>query len=235
MTNTVNRYNNEYTRDKALFIISIMIKFNLCFEKNEKLFIPSLLNSSLTIRLEDSYLDWYKFIIRYRYLPAIVFQKFIVMHYEDIFQNMVWNSGAMLVIEETKVIILRTTNEINVYISDENKQKRRDCLTIVRNTFRYIHCEMKFEENSIEELILLKELGRTAVYPYNDLKILLEMNVKTVPIPKLKKVYSVRDILGEYENIVSKEVTTMSFYINNGNAGTMGDKAHSEQNHEHCI
>ena len=96
----------EYPRDRHLFIMDMMRKFELCFDfegfTDQRFLIPDLLSK------EELYTgEWHDalaFQYHYNVLPGSVISRFIVRMHPYIHQSTCWRSGVMLAYEGNKAL-----------------------------------------------------------------------------------------------------------------------------------
>ena len=130
----------EYPRDKRLFIIDMMRKFELCFDiESEKTFlVPDLLPKDEPYTGDWS--DTLGFQFHYNVLPSSIITRFIVRMQAFIHQATAWRSGAVLINEKNSALVKADYEErsISILINGE-KNTRRDFLAMIRGAFQGIH------------------------------------------------------------------------------------------------
>jgi internalin A len=132
----------KYPKEKHLFIIDMMRKFELCFttegKLNEKFLIPDLLTK------QEPYTgDWARslsFQYHYYVLPGSVFSRFMVRISDLIYQDTFWRNGVVLAFEKNKALVKADKEEkiIFVWIGGPTAT-RRNLLEIIRREFDYVH------------------------------------------------------------------------------------------------
>ena len=135
----------EYPRDKRLFILDMMKKFELCYDMNDYRFlVPDLLPK------DEPYTgNWYEalaFQYHYNILPSSIITRFIVRMNTFVYKT-VWRSGVVLrsgseVLRGrgNTALVKADTEDRKIYIwvsGDENT--RRDFLSAIRAEFDSIH------------------------------------------------------------------------------------------------
>ena len=133
---------SEYPRDKHLFIIDMMRKFELCFafESDQRFLIPDLLSK------EERYTgEWdgaLTFQYHYDVLPGSIISRFIVRMHPSIHKNTYWRSGVVLEdkVSGNKALVKadREDKKIFIWVSG-SEQTRRTFLGAIRSNFDYIH------------------------------------------------------------------------------------------------
>lgn len=129
----------EYPRDKRLFIVDMMRRFELCYdiEPNEKFLVPDLLPK------DEPYTgDWSSalaFQYHYPVLPTSIISRFIVRMNPFIYRT-VWRSGVVLKNEWNTALVKADTEERKIYIwVSGDEPTRRDFLSAIRTQFAAIH------------------------------------------------------------------------------------------------
>lgn len=129
----------EYPRDKRLFIVDMMKKFELCYdiEPDKSFLIPDLLPK------DELYTgEWYEalaFQIHYSVLPSSIITRFIVRMNAFIHKT-VWRSGVVLISGGNTALVKADTEDRKIYIwISGNENTRRDFLSAIRMDFDAIH------------------------------------------------------------------------------------------------
>ncbi len=141
-----------YPPDQYGFILSLMKKFELCYELNgHTVLLPALLE----IQQPDFDFDdesALKFIIDYDFLPPSVMPRFIVKMNMDIKGDLRWRTGVVL---ESKAFsataVVKSDNEarkISIYV---NGAQKRDYFAVILQNFREIN-------NSFEKLKAIEKI-----------------------------------------------------------------------------
>ncbi len=129
----------EYPKDKRLFIVDMMKKFELCYdiEPDKSFLIPDLLPKDEPFTGEwDGALA---FQYHYNVLPSSIITRFIVRMNAFIHKT-VWRSGVVLKSGGNTALVKADVEDRKIYISvcgDENT--RRDFLSAIRMEFEAIH------------------------------------------------------------------------------------------------
>lgn len=129
----------EYPKNKRLFIVDLMRKFELCYdiEPNQTFLIPDLLpkNEPYTGEWKDALTFQY----HYDFLPSSIISRFIVRMSAFIHQT-VWRSGVVLKHKGNIALVKADSEERKFFIwvsGDENT--RRDFLSVIRAEIASIH------------------------------------------------------------------------------------------------
>lgn len=133
-----------YPRNKHLFIIDMMRKFELCFDfegkTNEKFLIPDLLQKD-----EPDTGDWSNslaFEYHYDVLPSSVISRFIVRMHPFISRSTYWRNGVVLVSDNNKnrALVKADSEDRKIFVKIAGqKHTQRQFLEIIRVEFRAIH------------------------------------------------------------------------------------------------
>jgi internalin A len=132
----------EYPRDKHLFIMDMMRKFELCFDfegfADRRFLIPDLLAK------EEPYTgDWgdaLAFQYHYNVLPGSIISRFIVRMHPYVHKSTYWRSGVVLAYNGSKALVKadREDKKIFIWVSGPERA-RRTFLAITRAEFDAIH------------------------------------------------------------------------------------------------
>ncbi len=134
----------EYPRDKHLFIMDMMRKFELCFDfegfYDEKFLIPDLLSKEKPYTGEWD--DALAFQYHYDVLPGSIISRFIVRMHPSICEETYWRSGVVLEDRDSgnKALVKADREDKKVFIRVSGRdQTRRAFLGVIRSNFDYIH------------------------------------------------------------------------------------------------
>ncbi len=154
----------EYPRDKRLFIVDMMKKFELCYDIDpDRIFlVPDLLPKNKPYLGE--WHDALTFRYHYNVLPSSIISRFIVRMNEFI-DKPVWRSGVILKNRHNRSLVEADYEDrtISIFV-DGPVNTRRDFLSFIRGTLEAIH-------KSIARI----EVSATVPYPgYNNLMLAYE-------------------------------------------------------------
>jgi len=132
----------EYPKNKHLFIMDMMRKFELCFDfegfTDRKFLVPDLL-----VKEEPYTGDWHDalaFQYHYKVLPGSIISRFIVRMHPYIHKSTYWRSGVMLEYEGNRALAKADREEKKIFIwVGGTERTRRTFLAIIRSQFDYIH------------------------------------------------------------------------------------------------
>ncbi len=129
----------EYPRDKRLFIMDMMKKFELCYDivPDKTFLVPDLLPKDEPFTGEwDGALA---FQYHYPILPSSIITRFIVRMSDSIHKT-VWRSGVVLKNGGNTALVKADTEEKKIYIWVNGMENtRRDFLSAIRSQFESIH------------------------------------------------------------------------------------------------
>jgi len=129
----------EYPRDKRLFIVDMMKKFELCYdiEPDKSFLIPDLLPKDEPFTGEwDGALA---FQVHYNVLPTSIISRFIV-RMNPFVHKTVWRSGVVLKSGGNTALVRADTEDRKIYIwINGDEPTRRDFLSAIRMEFDAIH------------------------------------------------------------------------------------------------
>jgi hypothetical protein len=194
----------NYPPDQYGFFLSLMMKFELCYELDEStMLLPGLLEIQEP-NFEFDYEGTLKFVIDYDFLPFSVMPRFIVKMNKDIKNNLCWRTGVVL---ENKSFnssaVVRADYEakkIKIYVKGE---QRRDYFAVILQKFREIN--ISFIKLKATERIPLPDNPKVTV-SYKHL-IKLEMKGDEMYMPEGSDYdYRVSDLLGTVINRSSERM-----------------------------
>jgi internalin A len=129
----------EYPKEKRLFIVDVMKKFELCYdiEPDKSFLIPDLLPKDEPFTGEwDGALS---FQIHYNVLPSSIISRFIVRMNTFVYKT-VWRSGVVLKNGGNTALVKADTEDRKIYIwVNGDKTTRCDFLSAIRTEFDAIH------------------------------------------------------------------------------------------------
>jgi internalin A len=139
-----------YPRDKRLFIVDMMKKFELCYEmpygydiEADKTFlVPDLLPKDEPAELKFNGVPAFEY--AYPVLPSSVITRFIVRMNQKIDDGFVWRTGVVLKIGENKALVKADIEDRKITIAiDGLEHTRRDALSAIRYELGEIHNSIK--------------------------------------------------------------------------------------------
>ena len=190
----------EYPRDRQLFVVDMMRKFELCFDleggSNPTFLIPDLLSK------EEPYTgeEWHEalaFQYHYPVLPSSIVSRFIVRTNQLVHQRTYWRNGVVLAYEENRALVKadREEKKISIWVSGP-QTSRRNLLAIIRSHFHHIHQTLASIE--VAEKVPLPERPEILL-DYQDLLTLERMGEAKYLVPKLQARVSVQQLLDGIE------------------------------------
>lgn len=191
----------RYPKEKHLFIVDIMRKFELCFAFDgvmKTFLIPDMLPKEEPYTGEWPTQQCLGFQYHYNVLPSSVMSRFIVRLHQLIYQNTYWRNGVVLKRGQNKALIKADLEErkIFIYISGQ-AQTRREFLAIIRIEFDHIHRTISKLE--AKEKIPLPEQPHI-VTDFQHLLTLEEINKSTFVPEGLNKEINVKQLLNGIEH-----------------------------------
>ena len=220
----------EYPRDKHIFIVDMMRKFELCYPfagQAHTYLVPDLLPK------EERYTgEWdgaLAFQVHYNVLPGSIISRFIVRMHRTIHQNTVWRTGVLLASEENHALVKADYAADKITISVRGPAYgRRELLTRMREQLDGIH-------HTIQGLQTAEKIplpGRPELPPvdYRHLRNLERAGIDTWIPEGLIKPFSVRQLLDGVESSRAHRDRDAKYNINvyGGQVGAIGDDAEIE-------
>ncbi|HLO28296.1 MAG TPA: COR domain-containing protein [Anaerolineales bacterium] len=133
-----------YQRDKRLFIVDMMKKFELCYdiEADKTFLVPDLLPKDEPAELKFNGIPAFEY--AYPVLPSSVITRFIVRMNQHLHENSVWRTGALLKIGKNNVLVKADIEDRKITIAiDGLEHTRRDALSAIRYELDEIHNSIK--------------------------------------------------------------------------------------------
>ena len=134
----------KYPSEHRMFIVDMMLKFELCFDcggsPDQRFLIPDLLSK------EEPYTGKWNNTLTFQYhydvLPGSIISRFIVRMHPSICEKTYWRSGVVLGDKgsgnKARVKADREDKKIFIWVSG-SEQTRRTFLGVIRSNFDYIH------------------------------------------------------------------------------------------------
>ena len=130
---------NDYPKDKHLELLSLMMCFNLCYKiENTQIYIaPQLLNIQKP-KFKFPKEKIFQFQYHYSFMPKGIITRFIVKMHRKIKENLVWQNGVVLQLENTQSLITEHLFErkMKIQLSGVNS---KEFLFFIRDTLKSIH------------------------------------------------------------------------------------------------
>ncbi|MCP4106716.1 MAG: GTP-binding protein [Desulfobacteraceae bacterium] len=223
-----------YHPEKYQYIISLMLKFELCYEVDkDAVLVPDLLEVPEPVFDFDDE-NALKFIFEYDFLPKSVMPRFIVKQHRDIKNNLRWRTGVVL--EDKNFSAAATVKadirDRKIFIHVTGDQKR-DYFSVIRKTFKDIHSS--FEKLDVKEQIPLPDNPHITV-EYEELVGYELMNEDQYKVGKLRKTYSVSKLLNgieKKEERIREQVISVHYHEHGnfeGNSEKEGNRMEEPKN-----
>jgi small GTP-binding protein len=195
---------SRYPQHTHQRLIDVMRHFELCFEFTDRpghYLIPRHLHDN---EPDSPWDDADSLKLQYHYpetLPDAVISRFIVRMNRYIYNQNYWKNGVFLQSHENQAKIKADLVDRKIFISViGRKQTCRAFLAIIRSAFDAINSNYKIE---IERKIPVPGISDVLV-SYQDLLDLEEMGEPQITIPRLRKKFSVRELLDGVEDLSSR-------------------------------
>ena len=133
-----------YPRDKRLFIVDMMKKFELCYdiEPDKTFLVPDLLPKDEPAELKFNGVPAFEY--AYPVLPSSIITRFIVRMNQKIENHFVWRTGVVLKIGENLALVKADIEDRKITIAiDGVEHTRRDALSAIRYQLDEIHGSIK--------------------------------------------------------------------------------------------
>ena len=189
----------RYPLDKRRYIVEMMAKFELGFERNERgdWLIPELLAPEEPEDTGD-FTDALRFEYHYDFLPASVLPRFIVRTH-TFRQTYFWRDGVVLEDGGNQARVRADIDDKKIKIEINGRPNtRRDLLAKIRGHFAHIHDTLQGMD--YEEMIPIPKYPGAKPVPYSFLLEMEEKKIERFPHPGVKDLQSVADLLNGIES-----------------------------------
>ncbi|WKZ39305.1 MAG: COR domain-containing protein [Anaerolineales bacterium] len=139
MLNDILHTEDGYPRDKRLFIVDMMKKFDLCYDIDGSTFlVPDLLPK------DEPYTGEWNGALAFKYaygvLPSSIMSRFIVKMKDFVHQPSTWRSGTILKKDGNTAFVKADFEDKTVSIKVQGSSNtRRDTLSLIRGAFEMLH------------------------------------------------------------------------------------------------
>lgn len=164
----LNRFYN-----KRIELLTLMKKFELCFELSKDTFlVPQLLQvDEIEHNWTDSK-DSLNYYFQYKFMPKGILTRLIVKRNNDIFNSIYWRYGVILEYSNTKAIIREKYFDRQITINIQGRNKKL-LLEIIKKSIKEIHSD--FHNIEFNEMIpccceTCKESISPYYFSYNELE-----------------------------------------------------------------
>lgn len=201
--------NTLYNAREQHYIISLMKIFKLCYSIDEQtLLVPDLLGVQEPVYVKTiDKKNALKFLYEFDFLPPSLIPRFIVdMNHDIKDKDSQWRTGVVLKNENTGAAAVvkadKEARRIYIYVIGNHKEKR-DYLSVIRHCFKNLI--QSFEKLEVTEKVPLPD-NEKIVIDYEELKGYEEANRDEYFVGKLKKSYSIRQLLDGIESPIRREL-----------------------------
>lgn len=136
---------HDFERDKRPYIVTLMKKFELCFEVEQNVYlIPELLKPE-KIEFDWDYKDNLRFEYHYDFMPAGIMARFIVRTRNLIYDKTFWKNGVIIQRENTRALITtdQYSRKLLIWINGNNASF---LLEIIRKELNDIHQSLNYPD-----------------------------------------------------------------------------------------
>lgn len=210
----IKRVWKEYPTETHIKLVELMRKFELCFKVPNKNFyvIPELLSSQKPNLVKWNYSNNLTIEYQYKFMPAGILTRFIVICHHMINNNLFWKDGAILSYEGAEALVISDllNRKLKIYVSGNN---RLQLLSIVREKISYIHTSLNnppFEEFIPCNCNSCKRSKTPFYFDYKLLKKCLDNDIQEILCEKTLKYINVSNLLGDFEEAGNKNLNNTS-------------------------
>ena len=136
---------DDFERDKRPYIVTLMKKFELCFEVEQNVYlIPELLKPEI-IEFDWDYKNNLRFEYHYDFMPAGIMARFIVRTRNLIYDKTFWKNGVIIQRENTRALITTDlySRKLLIWINGNNASF---LLEIIRKELNDIHQSLNYPD-----------------------------------------------------------------------------------------
>ncbi|WP_312074957.1 COR domain-containing protein [Chryseobacterium sp.] len=205
---------DDFERDKRAYIVTLMKKFELCFEVEQNIFlIPELLKPE-KIDFDWDYLDNLRFEYHYDFMPAGIMARFIVRIRKLIYDKTFWKNGVIIQRESTRALITtdQYSRKLFIWINGNNSSF---LLEVIRKELNDIHQSLNYPDVPEKIPCNCQECAKSMsphLFNYSFVKrIGIENTFKTIPCEVSATGVNVHKLLGLYK-IESQEPDNNPMY-----------------------
>jgi len=213
---------HDYPETQYIQLIELMQRFELCFQipHSQTYIIPELIRANRPEFVWD-YSGNLRFQYQYKFMPAGVLTRFIVLAHHLIDSNLYWKSGCILRLNGSSALIEveHYDSRINIWITGNSKE---NLLSVIRYHIDYIHQNLK--PTTAEEMIpcncaYCESMEQPHFWDYREVLLRLEMNIAQDFCPKAlseaKKLVhvSIKGLLGRSETLDKKISLTEALLV----------------------
>jgi len=202
----------DYPESQYVQLIELMQRFELCFQlpNMQTYIIPELIRANPP-EFEWNFSNNLRFQYQYKFMPAGVLTRLIVLAHHLIDRDLYWKDGCVLRYNGCKARIEAEHYEgrINIWIAGNGKE---NLLSIIRYNFDYIHQNLK--PTTAQEMIpcncvFCSNTEQPHFWEYKDIKMMLEMNIEKDFCPQARKAgqliqVTIKNLFGINENLKPK-------------------------------
>jgi GTPase SAR1 family protein len=198
-----------YPADKHRYIIDLMLKFELCYEVDDRtVLIPDLLPVQEP-GIEFDYDTALAFFVQYDFLPKSVIPRLIVRLHGDILDGLQWRTGVVVAdpVFRARAIIRADEREQRILVSVDGPG-RRSYLAVLRHALSRINAS--FEKLTSIEKVPMPDDPDLAV-SYSHLLRLEERGIRKYMPDGSDKEYDVKKLLGSLfvENKTERDILSV--------------------------
>ena len=188
--------------DKRPYIVTLMKKFELCFEVEKNVFlIPELLKPEI-LDFDWDYIDNLRFEYHYDFMPAGIMARFIVRTRNLIYDKTFWKNGVIIQRENTRALVTtdQYSRKLFIWIHGNNASL---LLEIIRKELNDIHQSLNYPDVPEKIPCICPECNNSMsphLFNYTFVKrIGFENSFKTIPCEISATGVNVHKLLGLYK------------------------------------
>ena len=190
-----------YPPNKYSYLLELMKKFELSYHLNgnsNAVLIPQLLKPEEPEFTFDDSGQVLRFQILYDYLDDSIMPRFIVALHQDIDNRIQWRKGVLLKNSNFKSqAVVRVNYQDRLLTIVVKGEQKRDYFAVIRKALQDIHASFEWKKPPVE-LVPLPDNPEFTV-EYEELIGYEQMGKDDYPVGKLRKVYSVSELLNGIE------------------------------------
>lgn len=192
---------SDFEAEKRPYIVTLMKKFELCFEiQNDKFLIPELLKPE-KVDFDWNYNDNLRFEYHYDFMPAGIMARFIVRLHNLVFDRTYWKNGVIIQRENTRALVTtdQYSRKLLIWIHGDNSSF---LLEIIRKELDDIHQTLNYPDVPEKIPCICPDCSKSTtphLFNYQFVKrIAIENTFKTLPCEVSATGVNVHKLIGLY-------------------------------------
>jgi len=200
-SNVLDAILSEFERDKRIYIVHLMKKFEMCFEVDKDIYLVPELLAPERREFDWNYEDNLRFEYHYDFMPAGIMARFIVRARNMVHDKTFWKNGVIIQRENTRALVTsdQYSRRLIIWIHGNNSSF---LLEIIRKELDAIHLSLNYPNVPEKIPCNCTECSKSKnphIFNYFFIKRIAQENTfKTVPCEVSATGVNVHKLLGMY-------------------------------------